>query len=138
MTGKMVKLWSEAVTKSAAKSDDGKEKPNLTKLTRRTSAEIGTSVKKAAPMPQRTVRPASAAAAVLVGVKASTGGPGGERKSKRTNAEISPAGKSDPLPNLRKAAKGSPGFDALTKKSSGDAGLSFINLMYLVRSCNYC
>jgi hypothetical protein len=112
----MTKLWSEAVAGGESENIGGKHKQRFTKLTRQTSAGIGASSVKSAPLPQRPVRPASVATATASGSKPPSGASVGERKSKRTSADLSPAGKNDPPPILRKAAKNSPVLDAKKSK----------------------
>lgn len=117
-TSQMTKLWSQAVAEGepGTKADKEKDKQCFTKLSRQSSAGTGTSSKKTAPLRQRPVRPASATGASVSGPKPLLGASGGERKAKRTSADLSPIEKNDPLPNLRKAAKNSPGLEVIVQK----------------------
>jgi hypothetical protein len=113
---KMTKLWSHAVAEGELEYVAAKDKQRFTKLTRQTSVGTGVSSKKPEPLPQRPARPVSVAAATNSGSKPPLGAVGGERKAKRSSAELSPAEKNDPLPNLRKAAKNSPGLEVIVQK----------------------
>lgn len=111
-----VKKWSEVMAAAPKKPSVAEEKPRLTKLVRRTSAEAGV-VAMSPPVPtQRTIKTASGSATFFVEVGSAINATAGERRHKRSGSETPAVGSEDPFPNLRKAARGSPAADNATKK----------------------
>jgi hypothetical protein len=106
-------LVATSPTKPAAPAD----KPRLTKLVRRASAEAGTAAKSPLIPTQRTIKTASGAATFFVGVGSTGKTATGERRHKRLGSDIHAAiGPADPFPNLRRVTKGSPGNRQRTKE----------------------